>query len=78
MKSVLVLNSFLENQLRRLVEKPDVNVPGYEFQVCSVSGKELQQMNVNFLQGKQRSRFLQEYKSETSYTLEDGHVGRNM
>jgi hypothetical protein len=29
-------------------------------------------------QQKQRSRFLQEYKSETSYTLEDGHVGRNM
>jgi hypothetical protein len=28
-------------------------------------------------QQKQRSRFLQEYKSETSYTLEDGHVGRN-
>jgi hypothetical protein len=26
---------------------------------------------------KQRSRFLQEYKSET-YTHEDGHVGRNM
>jgi hypothetical protein len=22
--------------------------------------------------------FLQEYKSKTSYTLEDGHVGRNM
>jgi hypothetical protein len=34
-----------------------------------------------FLQEKaanQRSRFLQEYKSKTSYTLEDGHVGRNM
>jgi hypothetical protein len=29
-------------------------------------------------QQKQRSRFLQEYKSETSYTLEGGHVGRNM
>jgi hypothetical protein len=29
-------------------------------------------------QQKQRSRFFQEYKSETSYTLEDGHVGRNM
>jgi hypothetical protein len=29
-------------------------------------------------QQKQRSRFLQEYKSETSYTLEDGHVGQNM
>jgi hypothetical protein len=29
-------------------------------------------------QQKQRSRFLQEYKSETSYTPEDGHVGRNM
>jgi hypothetical protein len=27
---------------------------------------------------KQRSRFLQEYKSKTSYTPEDGHVGRNM
>jgi hypothetical protein len=27
---------------------------------------------------KQRSRFLQEYKSETSYTPEDGHGGRNM
>jgi hypothetical protein len=26
----------------------------------------------------QRSRFLQEYGSKTSYTLEDGHVGRNM
>jgi hypothetical protein len=23
-------------------------------------------------------RFLQEYKSEISYTPEDGHVGRNM
>jgi hypothetical protein len=29
-------------------------------------------------QQKQRSRFLQEYKSKTSYTLEDGHVFRNM
>jgi hypothetical protein len=29
-------------------------------------------------QQKQRSRFLQEYKSKTSYTPEDGHVGRNM
>jgi hypothetical protein len=29
-------------------------------------------------QQKQRSKFLQEYKSETSYTLEDGHVGRNV
>jgi hypothetical protein len=29
-------------------------------------------------QQKQRSRFLQEYKSETLYTLEDGRVGRNM
>jgi hypothetical protein len=29
-------------------------------------------------QQKQRSRFLQEYKSETSYTPEDGHVGRNI
>jgi hypothetical protein len=29
-------------------------------------------------QQKQRSRFLQEYKSEISYTLEDGHVGRNI
>jgi hypothetical protein len=29
-------------------------------------------------QQKQRSRFPQEYKSETSYTPEDGHVGRNM
>jgi ABC-type multidrug transport system fused ATPase/permease subunit len=29
-------------------------------------------------QQKQRSRFLQEYKSETSYTPEDGHVGRCM
>jgi hypothetical protein len=28
-------------------------------------------------QQKQRSRFLQEYKSKTSYTLEDGHVGQN-
>jgi hypothetical protein len=27
-------------------------------------------------QQKQRSRFLQEYKSKTSYTPEDGHVGR--
>jgi hypothetical protein len=27
---------------------------------------------------KQRSRFLQEYKSKTSYTPEDGHIGRNM
>jgi hypothetical protein len=30
------------------------------------------------IQQKQRSRFLQEYKSKTSYTPEDGHVGRNM
>jgi hypothetical protein len=30
------------------------------------------------VQQKQRSRFLQEYKSETSYMPEDGHVGRNM
>jgi hypothetical protein len=29
-------------------------------------------------QQKQRRRFLQEYKSETSYTHEDGHVVRNM
>jgi hypothetical protein len=29
-------------------------------------------------QQKQRSRFFQEYKSRTSYTPEDGHVGRNM
>jgi hypothetical protein len=29
-------------------------------------------------QQKQRGRFLQEYKIETSYTPEDGHVGRNM
>jgi hypothetical protein len=29
-------------------------------------------------QQKQRSRFLQEYKSKTSCTLEDGHIGRNM
>jgi hypothetical protein len=29
-------------------------------------------------QQKQRSRFLQEYKSKTSYTPEHGHVGRNM
>jgi hypothetical protein len=29
-------------------------------------------------QQKQRSRFLQEYKSETSYTPENGHVGRNI
>jgi hypothetical protein len=29
-------------------------------------------------QQKQRSRFLQEYKSKTSYILEDGHIGRNM
>jgi hypothetical protein len=29
-------------------------------------------------QQEQRSRFLQEYKSKTSYTPEDGHVGRNM
>jgi hypothetical protein len=29
-------------------------------------------------QQKQRSRFLQEYKSKTSHTREDGHVGRNM
>jgi hypothetical protein len=26
------------------------------------------------LQQQQRSRFLREYKSNTSYTLEDGHV----
>jgi hypothetical protein len=26
----------------------------------------------------QRSRFLQEYKSESSYIPEDGHAGRNM
>jgi hypothetical protein len=31
-----------------------------------------------FIPEKQRSRFLQEYKSETSYTPEDGHAGRNM
>jgi hypothetical protein len=24
------------------------------------------------------SRFLQEYKTETSYTLENGHAGRNI
>jgi hypothetical protein len=30
------------------------------------------------IQQKQRSRFLQEYKSKTSYTPEDGHVGQNM
>jgi predicted solute-binding protein len=29
-------------------------------------------------QQKQRSKFLQEYKSKTSYTPEDAHVGRNM
>jgi hypothetical protein len=29
-------------------------------------------------QQKQRSRFLQEYKSKTSYTPEDGHVDRNI
>jgi hypothetical protein len=29
-------------------------------------------------QQKQQSRFFQEYKSEVSYTPEDGHVGRNM
>jgi Tfp pilus assembly protein PilN len=29
-------------------------------------------------QQKQQSRFLQEYKSRTSYTPDDGHVGRNM
>jgi hypothetical protein len=29
-------------------------------------------------QQKQRSRFLQEYKSKTSYTPEYGHVDRNM
>jgi hypothetical protein len=29
-------------------------------------------------QQKQQSKFLQEYKSKTSYTPEDGHVGRNM
>jgi hypothetical protein len=35
-------------------------------------------MHVQQRQQKQRSRFLQEYKSETSYTPEDGNVGRNM
>jgi hypothetical protein len=40
--------------------------------------KTQQKTQMRNVQQNQRSRFLQEYKSETSYTPEDGHVGRNM
>jgi hypothetical protein len=52
-------------------ETNEKNTTGKQMKTCKVTTCKKGQQ-------KQRSRFLQEYKSETSYTLEECHVGRNM
>jgi hypothetical protein len=51
---------------------------GYTMQFLTRIRKLRKTQQKNTMQQMQRSRFLQEYKSETSYTPEDGHIGRNM
>jgi hypothetical protein len=46
--------------------------------VCSMEWKHAECDHVKKRQKKYRSRILQAYENKTSYTLEDGHVGRNM